>query len=196
MEDSELAETWGSYFGKGEISWPMDEYREHTTYAGHGEAWDFSTHKQIGIPVRAVKDGVIVQQITTKTDHGAYENGIGNYPGNESLGNYIIVYHDEDSTYSLYAHLTNTKGFPFNVGDKVSEGQVIGYSGHTGNSSGPHLHFEYRKGSKLNSYTDYAGQFWTATPLRLANYLGNKAANPETPGTPGTPTTPSDEDDI
>ena len=59
-----------------------------------------------------------------------------------SYGNYIIINHN-NGYYSTYAHM---KGFAkgLKVGSTVSRGQVIGYVGSTGYSTGPHLHFEIR----------------------------------------------------
>lgn len=59
---------------------------------------------------------------------------------NEGYGNLVIVENGPYQTY--YAHLSN---IPVKVGDAVSSGQVIGLSGNTGNSTGPHLHYEIRR---------------------------------------------------
>lgn len=59
---------------------------------------------------------------------------------NGTYGNFIIIEHN-DGTSSVYAHLeriTTTKGSP------VRKGEVIGYTGSTGRSTGPHLHYEVR----------------------------------------------------
>ncbi|MEW5845204.1 MAG: M23 family metallopeptidase [Bacteroidota bacterium] len=59
---------------------------------------------------------------------------------NGTYGNYIIIEHN-NGTSSVYAHLeriTVTRGNP------VKKGEVIGYTGSTGRSSGPHLHYEVR----------------------------------------------------
>ena len=59
-----------------------------------------------------------------------------------SYGNYIIINHN-NGYYSLYAHMNGfAKGLK--VGSTVSRGQVIGYVGSSGLSTGPHLHFEIR----------------------------------------------------
>jgi len=59
---------------------------------------------------------------------------------NEGYGNLVIV---ENGTYkTYYAHLSD---IPVKVGQTVNEGDIIGLSGNTGNSTGPHLHYEIRK---------------------------------------------------
>ncbi len=79
------------------------------------------------------------------------------YPKNDggcgcggNYGNYVLISHD--GTYStMYAHLASVN---VSVGDYVSQGQVIGYIGCTGFSTGSHLHFEIR----VNGYaTDPMG---------------------------------------
>jgi murein DD-endopeptidase MepM/ murein hydrolase activator NlpD len=60
------------------------------------------------------------------------------------LGGYgltVILQHEKGTQESLYAHLSEIFVKP---GDKVEQGNVIGRVGSTGNSTGPHLHFEWR----------------------------------------------------
>lgn len=60
------------------------------------------------------------------------------------FGNYIVVNHN-NGYYTLYAHMN--KFYPgLKVGDTVLRGQQIGYVGSTGQSTGPHIHFEVWKG--------------------------------------------------
>jgi len=59
---------------------------------------------------------------------------------NGGYGNYVVISHP-NGTQTLYAHLTSTIVV---AGQHVVQGQVIGYSGSTGDSTGPHLHFEVR----------------------------------------------------
>lgn len=59
---------------------------------------------------------------------------------NEGYGNLVIVDNGAYKTY--YAHLSS---IPVKVGQKVSDGDIVGLSGNTGNSTGPHLHYEIRK---------------------------------------------------
>jgi murein DD-endopeptidase MepM/ murein hydrolase activator NlpD len=77
-----------------------------------------------GTPVRATEDGIVAW------------NRVG-----RSYGNYVMVIH-ENGFASLYAHLS---GFGASVNQYVSRGDIIGYVGSTGFSTGPHLHFEIRK---------------------------------------------------
>ncbi|MGB9639980.1 MAG: M23 family metallopeptidase [Anaerolineales bacterium] len=59
-------------------------------------------------------------------------------------GLYIVLEHQDKSS-TLYAHLDEVL---VAVGDIVAEGQIIAYSGSSGHSTGPHLHFEYRLDGK------------------------------------------------
>jgi len=78
----------------------------------------------VGTPVKSTMDGKVV------------------YAGwnNQGYGNLVIVENGAYRTY--YAHLDS---LPVAVGETVTAGSVIGLSGNTGNSTGPHLHYEIRK---------------------------------------------------
>lgn len=67
---------------------------------------------------------------------------------NADYGNFIKILHDDGSS-EIHAHLKN--GSPIPVGTRVEAKQKIGEIGHTGNSTGPHLHYEFRdkNGNKL-----------------------------------------------
>lgn len=62
------------------------------------------------------------------------------------FGNYIVIDHN-NGYYTLYGHMSKFAS-GINVGDTVSRGQVIGYVGSSGQSTGPHIHFEVWKGCK------------------------------------------------
>lgn len=64
---------------------------------------------------------------------------------------YCVIIKHEDGNATLYAHLTMVA---CKLGQRVARSQVIGYSGSTGNSTGPHLHFEARR-----SWNDYKSHF-------------------------------------
>jgi murein DD-endopeptidase MepM/ murein hydrolase activator NlpD len=64
-----------------------------------------------------------------------------------SYGNYVSIAHP-DGTSTLYAHMSSRK---VTAGQKVKQGDVIGITGSTGVSSGPHLHFEItEKGARVD----------------------------------------------
>ena len=88
----------------------------------HG-AVDFGV--SVGTPVYAAADGIVV----TST-----------WGGFDSYGYYIKIKH-YNGLYTLYAHGSSLVA---KVGQEVKQGQLIMYSGNTGNSTGPHLHFEVR----------------------------------------------------
>lgn len=88
----------------------------------HG-AVDFGV--STGTPVYAAADGIVV----TST-----------WGGSDSYGYYIKIKH-YNGLYTLYAHGSS---LVVSVGQEVKQGQLIMYSGNTGNSTGPHLHFEVR----------------------------------------------------
>lgn len=83
-----------------------------------------------GTPVWAGGSGTVI----TATHHYSY-------------GNYVMIDHG-NGLVTLYAH---NSSLCVSVGQHVSQGQVIAYSGSTGNSTGPHVHFEVRlNGSRVN----------------------------------------------
>jgi murein DD-endopeptidase MepM/ murein hydrolase activator NlpD len=76
-----------------------------------------------GTPVAAAAAGTVI-----------YAGWLGGY------GNLVVVDHGGGLS-TAYGH---NSGFVASVGDQVAQGETISYSGNTGNSSGPHVHFEVR----------------------------------------------------
>ena len=97
----------------------------YSSGAYHGGV-DFGSGGIAGQPVYAVKSGTVVLTMALTT----------------SYGNYIIINH-HDGTYTLYAH-GQAGSICVSPGQTVSQGQQIMKVGNTGNSTGPHLHFEVR----------------------------------------------------
>ncbi|MER7947777.1 M23 family metallopeptidase [Streptomyces sp. NPDC096079] len=112
---------------------PVGAYTLSASFNQGGAMWAHKHSGQdfavpVGTPVKAAAAGTVVK---------AGPNGGGDGP---AYGNAIVVKH-ANGTYSQYAHLSKIKVY---IGQKVSAGQQIALSGNTGNSSGPHLHFEIR----------------------------------------------------
>lgn len=114
------------YIGSGPpFLWPTSEtYISGYHYSPETNHRAIDIGGSIGNPVYAVDDGVIV-----------YSNW-----NTRGYGNLIVVDHG-NGWQSVYAHLDNYLSF---CGENVARGQQIGTLGTTGNSSGPHLHFELR----------------------------------------------------
>ncbi|MCT4354506.1 M23 family metallopeptidase [Streptomyces sp. Je 1-79] len=126
-------------------SWvkPVGGYTLSASFNQGGAMWAHKHSGQdfavpVGTPVKAAGAGTVVK---------AGPNGGGDGP---AYGNAIVVKH-ANGKYSQYAHLSKIN---VHIGQKVGAGQKIALSGNTGNSSGPHLHFEIRTtpnyGSALN----------------------------------------------
>jgi len=112
----------GAAAGSGNFSWPTAGYISQGYWGGH-PAVDIAGW--LGAPVTAADGGYVVLA------GGGWNSGYGNY---------VIVDHGNGFT-TLYAHLNSIFVSP---GETVSKGQQVGTMGNTGNSTGPHLHFEIR----------------------------------------------------
>lgn len=116
------------------MSNPIPPYRITTPYgkpgswmAGYHTGDDYSTNGRTGIPVRASRGGVVYSTST---------------PWGSSYGIHVVVSHARVGIRVGYCHLSSVK---VKAGQKVKKGQILGYSGNTGNSTGPHLHYEERR---------------------------------------------------
>jgi murein DD-endopeptidase MepM/ murein hydrolase activator NlpD len=126
-------------------SWvdPVKKYTLSASFAQAGGMWQ-STHSGQDF---AVASGTNVMAAHGGTVVKAGGNGAGD---GAAYGNAIVIKHG-NGTYSQYAHLSR---IDVKVGQVVSTGQHIALSGNTGNSSGPHLHFEIRTTANYGSAID------------------------------------------
>ncbi|MFE1590291.1 M23 family metallopeptidase [Streptomyces sp. NPDC058737] len=130
---------------KKAASWvdPVKKYTLSASFAQNGGMWAHKHSGQdfavpIGTNVVATHGGTVVK---------AGGNGAGDGP---AYGNAIVIKHG-NGTYSQYAHLSKIN---VKIGQVVKTGQSIAKSGNTGNSSGPHLHFEIRTTPNYGSAVD------------------------------------------
>ncbi|NTV22171.1 MAG: peptidoglycan DD-metalloendopeptidase family protein [Candidatus Yonathbacteria bacterium] len=122
--------------GSGVLAWPVDviritQYFGSTAFARSG-AYNGKDHNgidlgmSVGTPLKASLSGTV--WATGNTDA---------YPGCYSYGKWVLLKHHNGLT-TLYAHMSLIK---VAAGQAVSTGDIIGYSGNTGYSTGPHLHY-------------------------------------------------------
>ncbi|MGW7612221.1 M23 family metallopeptidase [Streptomyces sp. NPDC054766] len=130
---------------KKAASW-IDPVAKYSLSASFNQAGGMWAHKHSGQDF-AVPQGTNVMAAHGGTVVKAGGNGAGDGP---AYGNAVVIKHG-NGTYSQYAHLSR---IDVHVGQVVATGQHIALSGNTGNSSGPHLHFEIRTtpnyGSAIN----------------------------------------------
>lgn len=131
--------------GKGVLSWPLDSIFVTSPFGprilrgvpGVHNGTDFRA--SVGTPVKSVADGIV--------------RGIGDTDATcfykTSFGRFVFIKHNNGLA-SNYAHLSLIK---VKEGQSVKRGEIIGYSGNTGNSTGPHLH--------LNVYVEKAVEMTT-----------------------------------
>ncbi|MGW7293232.1 murein hydrolase activator EnvC family protein [Streptomyces xiamenensis] len=134
---AELAEPAG-----GGASWvaPVEQYTLSASFAQNGGMWSSAHTGQdfavpTGTPVRAIGSGTVVSVSC-----------------GDAFGNSVIIDHG-NGYYSQYAHLSLTE---VAEGSRIAVGQRLGLSGSTGNSTGPHLHFEIRLTPYVGSAIDPA----------------------------------------
>jgi murein DD-endopeptidase MepM/ murein hydrolase activator NlpD len=130
---------------KKAVGWsqPVAKYTLSATFGRAGNMWSHAHSGQdfavpIGTKVVAAHGGTVVK---------AGPNGGGDGP---AYGNAVVIKH-ANGKYSQYAHLSR---IDVHIGQTVKTGQKIALSGNTGNSSGPHVHFEIRTTPNYGSAVD------------------------------------------
>lgn len=122
-------------FARGSNVCVSQGYHGETSHKGlSAYAIDFPV--PVGTPIYAAREGTVVGA------EGSSNQG-GSSPEYRKFANYVILEHS-DGTMGNYYHLRQG-GAVVRIGEKISKGQLIAYSGNTGYSSGPHLHFSVSK---------------------------------------------------
>lgn len=108
----------------------------------------------VGTPMPAVMGGKVIRVVER-------------YIPQKGYGKYVQILHDDGSS-TLYAHLDS---IAVTEGQRVAEGAIIGRSGNTGRSTGPHLHLTYRKpgGIRADPLPLVLAHGWSIDPLPDVN---------------------------
>lgn len=142
--------------GERLLTWPL---AQHVITAG----WTYSNgdahsaldfRASVGTPVYASESGTVnwVQTWDSKTK-----------TGNQSYGNLVRIRHSDYNGAKLETYYAHLSKIVVSNGQTVTEGQLIGYSGNTGYSTGPHLHYEVRlAGGRVNPLNWLDADFTTA----------------------------------
>jgi murein DD-endopeptidase MepM/ murein hydrolase activator NlpD len=138
--------------GSGVLSWPLDkvfitQYFGNTSFAtANPQVYSGKGHNgidlraAIGTPIKAASSGIVSGIGNTDIIRGCY-----------SYGKWVMIKHSNGLS-TLYAHLSLQT---VAVGQNISKGELIGYSGNTGYTTGPHLHFGVyaTEGVQINKLT-------------------------------------------
>ena len=147
-KEKEYADQIKNVVSESGFLWPLPgSYNVISSFAGgreHPVTHVYGNHAGIDVPaprntkIYAAKSGVVTTSV----------EGTG---GSWSYGEYVVVSHS-DGTSTLYAHMNSRA---VSKGQTVTQGDVIGYVGTTGRSTGNHLHFEVRVNGNRTDPLDY-----------------------------------------
>lgn len=125
-----------SYDGSFNPCWPIPGVTYISQHYGNNGHNGIDIAGAYGTPIVACEAGRVI----IANDYDSW---------GDSWGFYVLIYHNDTYT-TRYAHLSS---LAVGQGQYVSKGTVIGYEGSTGNSTGPHLHFEvYMNGYRTNPW--------------------------------------------
>jgi len=125
-----------------------------TTHNNPSSKYAVDFNVPLGTPIMAARKGTVVDIDKDYSEGGA-----------DPLlkANHVLILH-EDGTLGLYSHLTQNR-IPVTLGQRVEAGELIGYSGNTGYSSGPHLHFVVL----ANTRTANGSALYRSLPVKFVN---------------------------
>ena len=129
----------GNYF-----AWPVPGYTWISSYYGWRKLYGKDNwHGGIDIAGSGIYGAPIIASDTGRVRTAGYNAG--------GYGNYVIIDHG-GGYWTVYGHMSS---IAVSYGEWVGQGQTIGYVGSTGNSTGPHLHFEIRVNNERVNPLDY-----------------------------------------
>lgn len=136
-------------FETGKNVFVVQGYESMFSHKG-SKALDFKVKS--GTKIFAARNGVVIGARGDSDKRGLKQENLAD-------GNYIFIQH-EDGSVAQYWHFRKN-GVLVKIGDTVTNRQLIGYSGNTGYSAFPHLHFEVRGYDQNGNYTDIPTRFYT-----------------------------------
>jgi len=148
-------------YRSGVLAWPLqgaiNQRYGPTSQTGFiNDAYNFHNgidiDANIGDPIKSAGDGVV--------------KAIGN-DGKYAYGKWVAIDH-QNGLITLYGHFS---GYAVSVGQKVKAGQVIGYAGNTGFSTGPHLHFTVYAANTFSVQDKWYGLLPLGGSINPMNYL-------------------------
>ncbi len=133
-----------------EIGKTQQIYQGYNGKFSHQDKNCLDFNLKIDDKIYAAREGIVVETVEEYNQSCASETC-------SKFGNRIIIMHS-DGTFAEYVHLKQN-GVEINEGDAIEKGQFLGYSGNTGWSNGPHLHFSVfqiqRKGNRVYLATQF-----------------------------------------
>ncbi|MGK0326442.1 MAG: murein DD-endopeptidase MepM/ murein hydrolase activator NlpD [Polaribacter sp.] len=123
---------YGLPFLKGKRYQVLQSQNGSFTHKGPVSKYAIDFKMNVGQEVCAIREGLVIHTKSNSDEGGASKKY-------RNKANMILVYH-HDGTFAQYAHLKKN-GVLVKKGDSIKKGQIIGYSGNTGMSTEPHLHF-------------------------------------------------------
>ena len=125
--------------GAGGYIWPVNSRRITSTFGGRASPGGIGSTNHKGIDIGGVGYGTAV--------HAAKGGTVIISQYSSSYGNFVVVSHGSGNT-TLYAHMSSRL---VEAGQVVAQGDILGLTGSTGHSTGPHLHFEITEnGTRIN----------------------------------------------
>ncbi|WP_455580795.1 murein hydrolase activator EnvC family protein [Dysosmobacter sp.] len=139
LAQEQAAQGQSSNAALGGYIWPVSSHYITSTFGGRASPGGIGSTNHKGIDIGRVG--------YTSEIHAAKAGTVIVSQYSSSYGNYVVVSHGSGNT-TLYAHMSSRK---VTAGQYVNQGDVLGITGSTGNSTGPHLHFEISEnGSRIN----------------------------------------------
>ncbi len=143
-----------THWGKGSYAWDFVVVDNHGK-SSRGIGRRAEDYYCFNLPVIAPASGVVV-----KVEDSVHDNVPPDVNAEQNWGNHVIIQH-EPNLYSELSHFRN-KGIVVKLGQSVVQGQLLGYTGNSGRSMEPHLHYQLQRTPELGT---------TTVPAKFSDYF-------------------------